>query len=269
MTNSKHQRYKAKFDKIIIKVPFLGKLITSLFGLIEFNLLEFFRYLDKIFQIKTLNFVNRYIFRGRWGGRIIPLNKNLDTQVQFLPSQEILELINRSNVTGIAACYCRETQRKHESKPNCDHPINTCIHLGYGKFLYEIPFKSENLKEISKQKIKELLELWDKRGLVHQIIYFPNPYFYYVICNCCPCCCFILSKFLKLGSPQIIKADFVAKTNHKLCRNCGICENWCYFGARKLKNYELKFNPKHCFGCGMCIGKCPEQAILLKKKVAK
>ncbi|MFW9946411.1 MAG: 4Fe-4S binding protein [Candidatus Odinarchaeota archaeon] len=28
-------------------------------------------------------------------------------------------------------------------------------------------------------------------------------------------------------------------------------------------------NPKQCFGCGICIGKCPEQAIILQKKVAK
>jgi len=269
LTHLKFQKFQTKFDVLIIKIPFLGKLLTSIFGLLEYNILEFFRYLDKIFHNNALNFVNRYILKGRWGGRVLPLQMNFDPQIKFLPSQEILELLSRSNVVGIATCYCRDTQRKHESEPNCDHPVNTCIHLGYGKSLYEIPFKSADLKKVSKEYAQKLLELYDQKGLVHQIIYFPNPNYYYVICNCCPCCCIILSKFIKLGSPQIIKSDFIAETKLEKCKNCGICEKWCYFGARKLINKKLKINPTQCFDCGICIGKCPEQAILLQKKVVK
>lgn len=265
MTHLQIRKNQTKFDLVINRSKSLGKLLTSIFGLLEYHVFEVFRYIDKILQVNSLEFVIKYIFKDKWGGRVIPLNLNIEPHVTFLPSQEILELISRSNVVGVATCYCRDIQRKHEIKNNCTYPINTCLHLGYGKSLYEVPFKSEDLKMVSKDRVKKLLTRFDKMGLVHQIIFFPNPYYYYVICNCCPCCCFVLSKFLKMGAPQLIKSDFIAKTNLEKCKGCGTCA-MCYFGARKVINKRLKFNGNLCFGCGICVSKCPEKAILLQKR---
>jgi len=264
--HSKH--FESKFDRILKRVPALGKLLSSFFGIFELYILELFRKLDKKFNIYTLGIVNNYFVKGRWGGRVVPLNKNINFDSKFISSQEILEILKRSKVTGIGWCYCRSVQRKYE-KPNCDHPLSSCIHIGFGKSLYEIPYKSLNLKKVSKKEIETLLEDSDKRGLVHQLIYFPNPQFYYVICNCCPCCCFVLNKFLKYGSPQMIKSDFVANTDLELCNNCGECEPWCYFGGRQIINNKLQFNWKRCFGCGICVSKCPNQAISLIPKHKK
>ena len=266
MTTFPYRLFHAKFDIVLDRVPILGKILSFTFGAVEFFILETFRFLDIKLNINTIKIVNRYIFKSRWGGRVIPLNVNLDIETKFLPSQEILSLLSRSKVTGIANCYCRETQRKHSDTPNCDHPIKTCIHIGFGKSLREIPYKSENLEKVSKREIEKLLEESDRRGLVHQIIYFPNPLFYYVVCNCCPCCCVIMNKFLKSGSPQMIKSDFIAYTNLAKCNNCGICEEYCNFGARKLITEKLHFFPEYCFGCGLCVSKCPEKAIILRKK---
>ncbi|MFX1427057.1 MAG: 4Fe-4S binding protein, partial [Promethearchaeota archaeon] len=173
-------------------------------------------------------------------------------------------LLNNSKVVGISWCYCRTIQRKYNPH-NCDHPLYTCIHLGFGESLYEIPFKSSKLKKVTKKEIRDLLETCDERGLVHQIIYFPNPHFYYIVCNCCPCCCVVLNKYLTYGSPQMIKSDFIAVTNLNECMNCGGCENWCYFGARIMNYNKLQFNPTRCFGCGICVSKCPNNAIYLNK----
>jgi Pyruvate/2-oxoacid:ferredoxin oxidoreductase delta subunit len=266
MATFPYRLFHAKFDNLLDRSPVLGKLLSFAFGAVEYFLLEAFRLLDNKLNINSIRLVNRYIFKSRWGGKVIPLNVNLDIETKFLPSQEILALLSRSNVTGIANCYCRETQRKHSNTPNCDHPIKTCIHIGFGKSLREIPFKSENLVKVSKKEIKELLEESDRRGLVHQIIYFPNPLFYYVVCNCCSCCCVIMNKFLKSGSPQMIKSDFIAYTDLVKCNNCGICEEYCNFGARKLMKEKLNFDADYCFGCGLCVSKCPEKAIILRKK---
>ena len=238
-----------------------------MFGLFEFPLLELFRRLDARFNIYTMGILDRFILKGRWGGKVVPLNRNIDVDTRFLPTEEIMEILKRSNVVGIGWCYCRTTQRKH-GKPNCDHPQYSCLHFGFGKSLYEIPYKSENLKQISKQEVIEFLEECDDRGLVHQLIYFPNPKFYYIVCNCCPCCCLVLNKFIKSGSPRVIKSEFIAITDLSKCKNCGTCEQWCHFGARKIKNGTLKFNYIKCFGCGICISKCPNEAIILKKKEA-
>jgi len=260
-----YRYFHAKFDILLNRVPNIGKILSFTFGIIEFFMLEAFRFLDNKLNINTMEIVNRYIFKSRWGGKVIPLNINLDMETKFLPSEEILALLSRSKVTGISNCYCRETQRKHSDTPNCDHPIKTCIHIGFGKSLREIPYKSENLVKVSKSEIKQLLEESDKRGLVHQIIYFPNPLFYYVVCNCCPCCCVIMNKFLKSGSPQMIKSDFIAFTDINKCTDCGICEQYCNFGARKLIGEKLYFFPDYCFGCGLCVSKCIEKAITLKR----
>ena len=260
------KKFNSKVDRLLQRIPPLGKLLTTLFSAQEVLMLEIFRFLDQKFHVNSLIFLDKYLFKGRWGGKIVPLNINLQPDMSFLPSQEILELLSRSSVTGISYCYCRNVQRKH-GKPNCDHPINTCIHLGFGKDLKEIPFKSENLKKVSKEEIRKILIESDERGLIHQLIYYPSPDFYYVACNCCPCCCVVLSKFLKMGAPQVIKSDFIAETDLSKCANCGNCVQWCYFGARKMNNGRLALTPSLCFGCGICISKCPNRAISLKKKL--
>jgi Pyruvate/2-oxoacid:ferredoxin oxidoreductase delta subunit len=261
-----YRLFHAKFDILLDRVPTLGKILSFIFGVFEYFILETFRFLEIKLNVNMVKIVNEYIFKSRWGGKVIPLNLNLDIETEFAPSQEILALLSRSKVTGISNCYCRETQRKYSETPNCDHPIKTCIHIGFGKSLREIPYKSENLVKVSKREIKQLLEESDRRGLVHQIIYFPNPLFYYVVCNCCPCCCVIMNKFLKSGSPQMIKSEFIAHTDLVKCNNCGFCEEECNFGTRKFINGKLVLFSDHCFGCGLCVSKCPEKAIILRKK---
>ncbi|MFX1289216.1 MAG: 4Fe-4S binding protein [Promethearchaeota archaeon] len=261
-----YRYFHTKFDTLLDRVPIIGKILSFVFGAFENLMLELFRFLGTKFNIDTVKIVNQYIFKSRWGGKVIPLNVNFDVETKFLPSQEILALLSRSKVTGISNCYCRETQRKYSDIPNCDNPIKTCIHIGFGKSLREIPYKSENLVKVSKSEIKKLLEECDRRGLVHQIIYFPNPLFYYVVCNCCPCCCVIMNQFLKNSSSQMIKSDFIAYTDMNKCTDCEICEQICNFGARKLVNDKFTFFEEYCFGCGICVSKCPEKAIILKNK---
>lgn len=261
-----YRTFSTKLDKLLEQIPLLGKLVSTFFSLFEGMMLDSFRYLDNKYNIITINYVNRYIFKSRWGGRVVPLNKNISSDIVFLPTEEILEILNRSKVTGIGNCYCREKQRMYSTTPNCDHPIKTCIHIGMGKSLNEIPNKSENLKKVSQQEVIKLLEECDDRGLVHQLIYYPNPQFYYVVCNCCDCCCLVMSKFLKGGSPQMIKSEFIAVTDRSNCTNCRICIDWCSFDARTFNNEKLDFNPYKCFGCGICVSKCPENSIELKRR---
>ena len=125
-------KFKSKIDKIFKKFPALGKLLCSLFGFFEVSILEFLRRISKKFKKFTIGWLGRNVLKGRWGGKVIPLNKNIPVETKFLPTQEILEIINRSNITGLSWCYCRSVQRKYNT-PNCDHPLYTCIHLSFGK----------------------------------------------------------------------------------------------------------------------------------------
>ena len=250
-------------DKILNFFPPLGKVLTTLFGAQEYYMLELFRIIERRFKINLLFITNRYLMKGRWGGQVVPLNINFDPETRFLPTQEILSILSKSKVTGISNCYCRETQIKYGDNPDFNYPLQTCIHIGLGKDLQEIPYKSENLKKISKQEVKTLLHECDDKGLVHQLIFFPSPQYYYVVCNCDPKYCVILNGFLKRGSPQMVKSDFIAIIDLSSCTNCGICEEWCHFGARRIINGSFLFNATRCFGCGICVSKCPNNAIKL------
>ena len=260
------RKYSSIIDKLIKIFPPLGRVISSLFGAQEYFMLEAFRKFDKRFKINPLHLANRYFIKGLLGEKVIPLNVNLEPDSKFLPTQEILNILSKSKVTGIGNCYCRETQIIHKNITNLDYPIRTCIHIGLGKDLHQIPYKSENIRKVSKKEIEDLLRKCDDLGLVHQLIFFPNPQFYYVVCNCDPQYCIVLNGFLNHGSPQMVKSDFIADTDENLCINCGECENWCHFGARVMENDCLYFNSSRCFGCGICISKCPSNAIRLISK---
>ncbi|NHI91205.1 MAG: 4Fe-4S dicluster domain-containing protein [Candidatus Lokiarchaeota archaeon] len=260
--NSIKNKISTKLNKFLKKNPRIGNLFATLMGAVEVTFLE------------ILNFISNHIFpnfkiivlrklQGLWGGRVVPLNINIPVETKYLPHQEILNIISRSHVFTIGYCYCR---KKHH---NCDNPIYTCIGLGVppGQTLYTIDSKKEFFKEVSKEEIIQLLNDCDDRGLVHQLIYFPDPNFYYVICNCCTCCCETLNNYKKFLSPEIIKSDFIEITDNKKCINCGTCINICPFDARKYdSNNKLVVNRERCFGCGICIRKCPESAIKLIKK---
>ena len=162
--------FESWIDRILKRIPPLGKLLASLFSIFELSILEFFRRFDKKFHVYSMGFVNQYFLKGRWGGKVVPLNKNINSDTKFISTQEILEILERSNVVGISWCYCRAVQRKY-NKPNCQNSLYTCIHLSSGNSLYEIPYKSLNLTKVTKSEISRLLGECDENGLVHQLIY--------------------------------------------------------------------------------------------------
>ncbi|MFW9972174.1 MAG: hypothetical protein ACFFDF_18450 [Candidatus Odinarchaeota archaeon] len=154
LNSPSNKNFKSWFDYLFKKVPAFGKLLSSLWGVFELYILEFLRRLDKRFKIYSMGIINKYLLRGCWGGKVVPMARNIDFDAKFIPSQEMLEIAKRSNVAGISWCYCRSVQRKYEVA-NYDHPIFSCIHLSFGNSLYEIQFKSQNLKKkLQKRKLK-------------------------------------------------------------------------------------------------------------------
>ena len=251
-----------KITQFLKRNPRIGRFLSTLMGAVEVTVLDILNFIDKHLVSNFKVFFLRKL-RGRWGGRVVPLNTNIPTETKYLPHQEILNIIARSHVFSIGYCYCR---RKHH---NCDNPLYTCMGLGVppGKTLYTIDSKKEFFKEVSKEEIIKLLNDCDDRGLIHQLIYFPDPNFYYVICNCCTCCCEVLNNYKQYLSPKIIKSDFIEATDMNACKNCGTCVSICPFDARKINSAGLlNVDRDRCFGCGVCIRKCPENAIKLVKR---
>jgi MinD superfamily P-loop ATPase len=49
--------------------------------------------------------------------------------------------------------------------------------------------------------------------------------------------------------------------DYSLCTNCGICVDYCRFGAISLKNEKVSISEILCDGCRLCSRICPENAI--------
>jgi electron transport complex protein RnfB len=104
-------------------------------------------------------------------------------------------------------------------------------------------------------------------GLVHMTANIQNgPLF---ICNCCGCCCGVLTSINDLGIPasHVVNSHYYAEIDPAACSSCGICsDKRCQVGAVEETENEFRIIREKCIGCGLCISKCPQEAIRLVHK---
>lgn len=241
-----------------------GKLLAKLFSFIEVATLEALTFLDRTLLPGIYKRV-MWMLQGSWGSVVVPLGKNIDASVQVLPTEEIFEIARRANVKAVGNCYCRWRNKDFR------YPGETCLILGEGYDLEELA-RAEKLvpgtrpRHISDAELAHILEECDRLGLVHQLIFFPSPRYFYVICNCAPESCSALRSVIRWGSPTLVKANFVERTERAACTACGACVSRCPFAARHVVDGALHVNPGRCFGCGLCVRVCPEDAITLVRR---
>ncbi len=246
----------------LLKYPNISKCVSTFFGLIEVTILESLRIIDKYFSKgfyeSTMNQFNRI-----YSSRVIPLNINLNSIPYISPTEELISIINRIPSLAIGYCYCRSKYSY------CNNNLWTCIHIGTAKSLTELS-KKIPLKSVKSKEVEQLLYKADRDGLLHQLITTPSPEYFYVICNCCPCCCVMLQSAIRRKNPNVaLASNFIARTYHNKCINCGKCVKRCYFGARILKNGKMKFKETLCKGCGLCARSCEQNAIIMIRRVLK
>lgn len=242
------------------------KVFGSLFGFIEVPLLEGIQVIEKYLGRGFYEKFMKY-FALFYGSRVIPLNVSIDTSLKISPTEEILEIIKRMPSVSIGFCYCRVSKRKRNPEVStCTHNIWSCIHIGTVKKLDELN-KKIPLKKVNYEEVKAVLLAADRAGLVHQLITAPTSEYFYVICNCCSCCCIMLNDVIQYSSKVGIASSFIALNDNTNCVNCGKCVERCYFGARQMINETLCFQPENCVGCGLCVTACIVGAITLIKRM--
>ena len=118
-------------------------------------------------------------------------------QLTILPTQEIFNLLIRSNVNpSVAICYCRNHMKKHGYQCELDAPLRTCLTLRLPQSISTIRTSKPQLNETQQKALYTLLTRCEKIGLVHQVVFYKR-YNTYVICNCCPDCCEVLSPLFR------------------------------------------------------------------------
>lgn len=236
---------------------FLKRLYASIFGALEVPILNYHlrkqkgekHFFDKVESLNK-NF--------GWGTRIVPLKKSISPQVKILPTEEIKEIIKRSRVRAVSRCWCRETFK------NCSRPTSTCLVLFFAEDRLDL-IKRGFCSKISEDKINHILEEAEKEGLIHQLICCGDEDTFYVICNCCPCCCVGLQALIKYQKPVVKNSPFVAEINHE-CTGCGKCLKRCYFKARTIRKNKSYVDKEKCLGCGLCVTTCENKSTYLVRR---
>ncbi len=265
----KRARRLARWYAYIRRNKMLGQALSVLFGVLELAIMEAVRTASKFVPSTHTRFMR--FLDGKWGSRIVPLNVKIDdVGTAVLPSQQILEIAKRTPIRSLNWCYCYRTYGKTEpGQPD----RYSCLALGWGQNVQAIDTMAaqDPNKKISKNLTYEELENklveWNDQGYVHQLIFFPSPDYFYIICACHPDFCLTLANSRKWGFPAVVKSDFTAAWDATKCQQCKTCLQRCHFGAMHEEGGKVVFNPRGCLGCGLCVTKCPSGALTLRPRI--
>ena len=243
----------------------MGNALSILFGALELVIVEAVRMLSRFIPSTEARFFRA--IDGKWGSKIIPLNVEMEgVGTAVLPSQQILEIAKRTPIRSLNWCYCHHTYGKQDQN---EPDRYSCLALGWGQNLDAINSlaaknpKKKIGKNLTYHEIEEKLKEWNEQGYVHQVIFFPSPDFFYIICACHPDYCLTLSNMKKWGFPSVVKSDFIIKKDENACISCMKCVSRCHFGAIATNGNNVVLDRNKCAGCGLCVSTCTTDALTL------
>jgi Pyruvate/2-oxoacid:ferredoxin oxidoreductase delta subunit len=205
---------------------------------------------------------NILTFKDRWKAVTIPVNIKLDNRQTALYLDQVLSIIRSSETISVENCFCRTELQ------NCDFPRKVCLTLNKTA----IKNANDGIAEIiSKTEAEKIVLEAHQKGLVHLALHRPeeDEKNIQAICSCCSCCCSALLGLLRMNMTGLVKkSQYISTHDPEKCINCGECTSNCHFMARTLsEGGDMTFNQTYCFGCGLCVTSCPEDAILMIKRV--
>ncbi|MEN6474062.1 MAG: 4Fe-4S binding protein [Syntrophaceae bacterium] len=205
---------------------------------------------------------------------IVSIDKDIpltDLGKQVLPYDRARDIvINAKNLDFVlTSCGCKT--RKDEPCKVAKPPYHTCLLIGepvLTNFLMQ--HQPEASRKVTRDEALDLLQEFHDQGLVH------NAWFkdcirdqFYVICNCCACCCLGFDMLHNFGIDQITSSGYVATVDKKKCKGCGTCVEVCQFKANSLLNGKSTVSWDACYGCGQCASKCPSHARTIQLDMRK
>jgi len=206
---------------------------------------------------------HREVLGGTFSGnptpiaRVIPVGKSVEAVTRIHPYEEVARLIHAVDFIALAPCACRLSIKA------CDKPVEVCfIFDGHGRFLVQRGFA----RQISRDEALKTLDKAEEAGLVHTSNNSADkPSF---ICNCCSCCCTILTCRTQLDLPNAFATSaFEAKVIPDDCTGCGICsDERCPVQAISVSEDIAQVDREKCIGCGLCVSTCPTSAISLSRR---
>jgi ferredoxin len=218
---------------------------------------------------------NQVNFADTYHGKVLPVGAarqlvlvNEDIQLpdleQVIPYKRARAIIlqNPDHIV-VLECPCRT------ARPDPCLPLDVCLIVGEPFASFVIEHHPERSRWITQAQAADILQAEDERGHVHHA-FFKDAMLgrFYAICNCCSCCCGAMQA-QRNGSPMLASSGYVSQVDETLCQGCGICVNYCQFGALSVPNGYSNVDIARCMGCGVCVSQCENGALSLRREESK
>ncbi len=246
-------------------------LSASVVGFIEFSMMKVHNGMptEKIAQVLDAyeqNHLWQEVFSSKTPIARTLITPEVPVDSTIKTTAEIIELINKAGIGAIQDCYCRH--HKHLLGEDCKVTTHkdSCFTIGKKAtdFIVRRGFGREATAEELIEKVKE----FDKLGLIHVTDNIRNrPGF---ICNCCGCCCGLLSGIVDRNIPHTVSpTDYIIDVDYDKCNGCEACSKKCQIKALSVENKKIKIDLLNCLGCGACTNFCKQNALKLVKRKNK
>jgi ferredoxin len=214
-------------------------------------------------------------FADGYHGKVVPLEAatqlvtveedvdlgDLEQTIPYPVARDIV-LKNPDHI-AVLECPCRTTRE------NPCLPLDVCLIVGEPFASFIIEHHPQRSRWISQGEAVDILRAEQERGHVSHA-FFKDAMLgrFYAICNCCSCCCGAMQAW-QHGTPMLASSGYVAHLDTSLCAGCGLCAEYCQFGAISVDDGHSVVDLGACMGCGVCVSKCPQEALSLQRNPSR
>ena len=212
-------------------------------------------------------FVHQVFQKETQMGRALVNEETLGDHTEILDWESASSLIKNTSKVGVSLCACRH-KAEHLGK-NCQAPMEVCLTLGISA---ETMIRNKIAREISQEEGLDIIKKCRDYGLVQTGDNVKKHVSF--ICNCCSCCCGMLTAINKFEiTNAIVSSNFLPTILEDKCKGCGLCEKACPVQAIEIKTIDNQkkaiIDTDRCLGCGVCAMKCNLKAIKMNPRAKK
>jgi ferredoxin len=189
--------------------------------------------------------------------RVVPVEQSIEATMTIHAYEQVSELIGKADDIALGHCACRV------SAGACDAPTEVCLFFDApGRFLVQRGYA----RKITREEARRVLDISERAGLVHTSNNSRDKAGF--ICNCCTCCCTILTCLTRLGLPHAFATSgFYAGVDADACTGCRVCaDERCPVKAIEIVDDMAQIDGEKCIGCGLCATACPAGAMTLTRR---
>ncbi len=238
------------------------KMVPWAIGIYEFQLPHMDREMAEMCDEFMKVWSDQFFRRKPQLMQVVPIEKEIESKQIALSYEQVSNIIENSQCRAVFDCICRK--EKHLLGDGCDKPLEICTAYAPIPGVFD---NSPIYREISKEEAYAVLNKAEEAGLVHLTWNIKRGHFY--ICNCCGCCCHVLTSINDLGinASDVINSNYYAEIDSDECVVCNTCiDERCQVGAIEAGTDFNQVIRDKCIGCGLCVTTCSTEAIKLIRK---